>query len=298
MNRTARVVVTPEQVLDYLDLLRVERGLAPATIEAYRRDLRQYLTHLADRPASPDAVTAFVAGLSQRGLAPATISRKVAAVRGLHRHLVGEGLTDEDPTLLVDPPRRRQLLPKALDVEQVLAVLDAPDPGTVQGRRDSALLEFLYATGARVSEAVVLDELDIDQDGHTVLLTGKGDKQRIVPVGSAALAALDRWMVDRTSLRRPASGSAVFLSLRGSRLTRQSVWAIVKKHAVRAGIAAADVSPHVLRHSAATHMVEGGADLRTVQEMLGHATIATTQIYTRVSPQHLLEVYALSHPRS
>jgi integrase/recombinase XerD len=291
-------MVTDSQILDYLDILFVEQGLSAATISAYRRDLSQYTEFLAGRDPDPDLVSAFVASLAAKDLAGTTIARKIAAVRGLHRHLVADGGAISDPTALLDSPKRDRPLPKALRVDQVLALLDSPDAATRAGARDSAVLEFLYATGARVSEAVAIDELDLDLEERSAILTGKGNKQRLVPVGTAAVAALQRWMPERAAVRSPTSGAAVFLSLRGSRVSRQTVWTIVGKHAERAGIPRSQVSPHVLRHSAATHMVEGGADLRTVQELLGHATIATTQVYTRVSPQHLLEVYATSHPRS
>jgi integrase/recombinase XerD len=232
-------------------------------------------------------------------LAPASIARRIAAVRGFHRFLVTEGLAATDPTVLLDSPRRRASLPKALTVEEILRLLEAPDPGTPEGRRDRALLEFLYATGARVTEAVGLDQLDLDLEEGTARVTGKGDKQRLVPVGGPACRALLAYLPDRLAWRRAGRDSgAVFLNQRGGRLTRQGVWGIVRRYALRAGLDAEAVSPHVLRHSAATHMVEGGADLRTVQELLGHASISTTQVYTRVSPRHLLEVYTVSHPRS
>lgn len=290
--------VTAGVVSDYLDVLHVERGLSAATIAAYRRDLRQYVVFLADRAPTPTLVSAFVEDLSTRGLAASTIARKVAAVRGLHRHLVAEDAGGVDPTALLDAPSRGSPLPKALTIDEVDALLATPDTATVRGRRDSALLEFLYATGSRVSEALGVDELDLDLEEGTVMLTGKGDKQRIVPLGRPARRAVTEWLPDRARLRRGTSGAAIFLSLRGRRISRQSAWSIVRRAAAAAGIGADRVSPHVLRHSAATHMVEGGADLRSVQELLGHATIATTQIYTRVSPQHLLEVYTTSHPRS
>jgi len=291
-------MVTKDQISDYLDLLHVERGLSLATITAYRYDLDQYLSHLRERAPDPELVSEFVASLSERGLAGSTIARKIAAVRGLHRHLIEEGHSDIDPTALLDTPQREHPLPKALRIDQVLALLDSPEVSTRAGIRDSALLEFMYATGARVSETVALDELDLDLEDRSAVLTGKGDKQRLVPLGDPAVAAIRSWLPERSAMRIRGSGTAIFLNLRGSRISRQAVWAIVKAHAARAGIPRRQVSPHVLRHSAATHMVEGGADLRTVQELLGHATIATTQIYTRVSPQHLLEVYAMSHPRS
>jgi integrase/recombinase XerD len=289
--------VAPAAVSDYLDVLHVERGLAAATVEAYRRDLRQYLDFLDLRPVSPDLVSEYVSHLQEVGLAPSSVARKVAAIRGLHRHLLAAGATTSDPTAIVDAPRHAGSLPKALTVDQVLALIESPNIATERGRRDSAVLEFLYATGARVSEAAALDALDCDLDEGTVLLTGKGNKQRIVPLGGAAREAIRRWLPDRARLRRSTAGGAVFLSMRGARMTRQGIWLVVRSAARVSGIPVDRVSPHVLRHSAATHMVEGGADLRSVQEMLGHATIATTQIYTRVSPQHLLEVYTTSHPR-
>jgi integrase/recombinase XerD len=286
-------------IADFLASLTSDRGLAPATISAYRRDLDRYAAFLDGREASPDLVSAFVLHLKQAGLAATTIARRIAAVRGFHRFLVAEGLSDVDPTLLIESPRRPRSLPKALTVDEVLRLLVAPDPATPAGRRDRAVLEFMYATGARVAETVALDELDIDLEEGTALLTGKGDKQRLVPVGRAARDAIRAWLPDRARVREPGtSGAALFLSLRGRRLSRQAVWNLVRSHGARAGLKANAVSPHVLRHSAATHMVEGGADLRTVQEILGHASISTTQIYTRVSPRHLLEVYATTHPRS
>jgi len=292
-------VTLEDRIGEYLAALRAERGLAVATVAAYGRDLRRYAAHLAGAEPDPEAVAAFVASLHRGGLAPASIARHVAAVRGFHRFLTTEGLAAADPTVLVDSPRRAAALPKALTVEEVFRLLEAPDPATPAGRRDRALLEFLYATGARVAEAAALDQLDLDLSEGTARLTGKGDKQRVVPVGGAACRALAAYLPDRLARRRPGRDpGAVFLNHRGGRLTRQGIWAIVRRHAARAGLDPEAVSPHVLRHSAATHMVEGGADLRTVQELLGHASISTTQVYTRVSPRHLLEVYAVSHPRS
>ena len=288
-----------ERISEYLASLRAERGLSGATVSAYRRDLQQYTAFLNGRDPDPEAVAGFIAALHRRGLSAATVARRAAAVRGFHRFQVAEGLSGEDPTALLDSPRRRAALPKALAVEEVIRLLEAPDGATPDGRRDRALLEFLYATGARVAEAVALDQLDLDLEEGTARLTGKGDKQRVVPVGGAACRALAAYLPDRLAWRRPGRDpGAVFLNVRGGRLTRQGAWAIVRRHAVRAGLEPGLVSPHVLRHSAATHMVEGGADLRTVQELLGHASISTTQVYTRVSPRHLLEVYATSHPRS
>lgn len=287
-----------DQVEEYLAALRAERGLSPATVVAYRRDLASYLAHLGTRPPGPEAVSTFLAEQHGRGLAPTTVARRLAAVRGFHRFLVSEGLAGSDPTRLVEGPQRPRSLPKALTVEDTFALLEAPDPSTRTGRRDRALLEFLYATGCRVAEAVGLDELDLDLAESTALVTGKGNKQRLVPVGGAARRALEAWLPDRAALRTARAGRAVFLNMRGGRITRQGVWEVVRAAGRRAGLPAGAASPHVLRHSAATHMVEGGADLRTVQELLGHASISTTQVYTRVSPRHLLEVYRTTHPRS
>jgi len=286
-------------IADFLASLVADRGLSPATVDAYRRDLGQWSEHLDGRRPTPQRASAFVQSLRERGLAASTVARKVAAVRGLHRFLVAEGMALEDPTRLLESPQRRRSLPKALTVDEVTRLVEAPDTTTALGRRDRAMLEFGYATGARVSEITALDELDLDLDEASAVLTGKGGKQRVVPIGQHAVAALRRWLPDRASLRRSGpDGAAVFLNSRGRRLTRQGVWGVVRRHATRARIDPDRVSPHVLRHSAATHMVEGGADLRTVQELLGHASISTTQVYTRVSPQHLIEVYATSHPRS
>jgi integrase/recombinase XerD len=287
-----------ELVADFLASLASDRGLAPATIAAYRTDLRRYLEHLDGSEPDEAAVTDFLARMRAAGLSGATISRRIAAVRQFHRFLVAEGLSASDPTVRIESPRRARSLPKALTVEETFRILESPDLTRVGGRRDRALLEFMYSTAARVSETVALDEMDLDLDEGTVVLTGKGDRQRMVPVGAPARTAVAVWMHDRLGVRSARSGPAVFLSLRGRRLTRQTVWTVVRGHATRAGIPARKVSPHVLRHSAATHMVEGGADLRSVQEILGHASISTTQIYTRVSPRHLLEVHATTHPRS
>lgn len=292
-------MITEHQVEDFLAVLTTERGLARTTVTAYRRDLSEYVRFLDGRSPSVDEVAGFVTHLTDEGRRASTIGRKVAAVRGLHRFLVAEAAAVSDPTATIETPRRARTLPKALTIDEVDRLLGAPDRTTPLGRRDRALLEFLYATGARVAESVGLDELDLDLEERTALLTGKGGKQRIVPMGAPAVAAIEFYLPDRAAIRVSGPpGDAIFVNRRGRRLTRQGVWTIVRGHAERAGFRAGAVSPHVLRHSMATHLVEGGADLRSVQEMLGHASISTTQVYTRVSPQHLLEVYATSHPRS
>lgn len=284
------------RIEDYLAVLTAERGLAPNTLAAYRRDLRQYLEFLDGREPRPDLLDQYLAWLSEQGYARSTITRKISAVRGFHRFELVEGIVDSDPTVFVEPPKRPQPLPKALAVEEVLALLDSISTSDVAGVRDAALLEFMYATGCRVSEAVGVDLNDLDLVDRVVMLTGKGRKQRLVPVGGAAISALRAWLPVRLELAK--NTDAVFVNLRGTRLSRQGVFDVVRKRASRAGIEPHRISPHVLRHSAATHMIEGGADLRTVQEMLGHANVSTTQIYTKVSPHHLLEVYTLAHPRS
>lgn len=277
----------------------MERGLSPNTVAAYRRDLGQYQGYLEGAEPDPRLVEGYVAELRRRRLASATVGRKLAAIRGLHRFLVAEGMRPEDPTLLLETPRRPGPWPKALAIDEAIRLMEAPDPATVQGRRDSALLEVLYGTGARVSEVVGMDLGDVDLEDRVALVTGKGSRQRLVPLGSKAVEAVARWLPDRMSLvGRQQRGDPLFLNLRGRRISRQGVFGVVRANAARAGIDPGRVSPHVLRHSAATHMVEGGADLRTVQEILGHATITTTQVYTRVSPVHLVEIYVQAHPRS
>jgi len=284
---------------EYLVSLRVERGLSKNTLSAYERDLRQYLDYLDGSEPGSDEVAGFITEMRERQLADSTIARKVASVRGLHRFLVVEDFRRDDPTLLVDSPRRPDPFPKALTVAEAIALVEAPGVSNVAARRDSALLEFLYGTGARVSETVGVDLGHLDLDERVARVTGKGAKQRLVPMGSKAVAAIAAWLPDRLSLiRRNVAGDPLFINLRGRRISRQGVFDIVKKHAASADIDPARVSPHVLRHSAATHMVEAGADLRTVQEMLGHATISTTQVYTRVSPAHVMEIYVEAHPRS
>jgi integrase/recombinase XerD len=288
-----------EGIDEYLVSLRVERGLAANTIAAYARDLEQYGEFLEGRNPRTELVDDFVSELRARGLTAASVARKVASIRGLHRFLVVEGMSGLDPTAMVVTGRGRDPFPKALTIEEAIGLVEAPRDDRVPDRRDRALLEFLYGTGARVSETVGLDLGDLDLADRAALITGKGSKQRLVPLGSKAIAALEAWLPDRLGLvRRTVRGDPVFLNLRGGRLSRQGAFDVVKKRAVQAGIDPERVSPHVLRHSAATHMLEGGADLRTVQELLGHATISTTQVYTRVSPAHVMEIYVQAHPRS
>ena len=288
-----------DHVDGYLAALAVERGLSHNTITAYGRDLASYLAYLDQRPPSPELVDGFLALLYERGMRPATIARKLAAVRGFHRFLVAEGEADEDPTRFTETPRTRMGFPKALDVHETIRLVETPSTDTNLGKRDRALLETLYGTAVRVSELVGLDLVALDLDTRSAMVTGKGNKQRLVPLGRPAVEAIRAYLPVRLDLCRSGKDpGAVFVNARGGRLTRQGIFGIVRKHALRAGIPKARISPHVLRHSAATHMVEGGADLRTVQEILGHASVSTTQVYTRMSLQHLHEVYVETHPRA
>jgi integrase/recombinase XerD len=308
----------------------VERGLAAHTLEAYRRDLERYAAVLAAAGrtgiggVTTQDVAGFLAGLREGDedhppLAASSAGRAVVAVRGLHAFAVAEGLTPSDPARPVRPPAPPRRLPRAMPVADVERLLDAA--GTGEGprpMRDRALLELLYATGARISEATALDvdDLDLEREAAetgagpqaqiaarpaTVRLLGKGDKQRIVPVGSYARRAVEQYLVRArpalaTAARRASASPALFLNARGGRLTRQGAWAVLRAAALRAGIA--DVSPHTLRHSFATHLLDGGADVRVVQELLGHASVTTTQVYTLVTVDKLREVYASAHPRA
>jgi integrase/recombinase XerD len=298
-------------VLDYLSHLGVERGLAGNTLTSYRRDLRRYVDHLSARDIDSTGaigeadVLAFVGALRAGDcdhvpLGAASTARAVVAIRGFHKFCLRERLVSTDVTAAVKPPRPASRLPKALPLSDVEAILTAAaEPGTTLSKRDRALLEFLYGTGARISEAVGLDIDDIDSAEGSVLLKGKGSKQRIVPVGSVAVAALADYLASArpqlVSAKTPTA--AVFLNSRGGRLSRQSAWTVLVKAAERAGVTA-EVSPHTLRHSFATHLLDGGADVRVVQELLGHASVTTTQVYTLVTVEKLREIYATAHPRA
>lgn len=292
----------------YLDHLRVERGLADNTLAAYRRDLGQYADYLAERGIGDprevrrEDVEAFVAWLrgrrsaAGRPYAASTVARTVVAVRGLHRFLAREGLTSEDVAADVDAPAAGRSLPKALPVEQVERLLAAPVGDEPPALRDRAMLELLYSSGLRISELVGMDVDDVDPVEQLVRVRGKGDKERVVPFGVDAADALDAWLV--RGRRALATGSpALFVNTRGGRLTRQGVWKLVKRYADRVELGH-DVSPHTLRHSFATHLVDGGADVRAVQELLGHASVTTTQVYTLVSRERLRDVYDRAHPRA
>jgi integrase/recombinase XerD len=295
----------------YLDHLAVERGLAANTVASYRRDLRRYVGHLAGAgvlaadEVTEAHVTSFLVALREGNeehppLAANSAARAVVAVRGLHRFLLREGVTRVDPARAVRPPSAPKRLPKAIGVDEVEALLTAAGADdNSRALRDRALLELLYGSGARISEAVGLDLDELDLESGTVRLLGKGSKERIVPVGSYARDAVSAYLVRaRPEFAARGQGSpGLFLNARGGRLSRQSAWTTLKAAAQRAGIKRA-ISPHTLRHSFATHLLDGGADVRVVQELLGHASVTTTQVYTLVTVDRLREVYATSHPRA
>ncbi|GAA3295068.1 site-specific tyrosine recombinase XerD [Dactylosporangium vinaceum] len=299
----------------YLDHLTVERALAANTLLSYRRDLDRYVEWLVAAGITDLAavtardIAAHVADLRAPAgdtppLSASSAARAASAVRGLHRFALLEGLAATDPSREVKPPALPKRLPKALDVDQVARLLAVAPNGPLD-LRDAALLEFLYGTGARISEAVGLavDDLDLDARPGMAVLHGKGGKTRLVPMGSYARAALDAYLVRaRPSLAAHGTGvPQVFLNARGGALSRQSAWTILRKAAAAAGLpvdGAAGVSPHTLRHSFATHLLDGGADIRVVQELLGHASVTTTQVYTLVTVDRLREVYATAHPRA
>ena len=294
---------------EFLTWLAVERGRARNTVAAYRRDLGAYEAYLAARGTTLDAVDAptverYLAERRRAGLAPASVARAQAAVRGLHRFRVEEGFAEVDPTDDVRGSGQPARLPRALTEEQTLRLLAAAPGDDPAARRDRAVLEVLYGTGMRVSELAALSLSDLGSDTGLVRVLGKGAKERLVPLGRGAIAALDDWICapgrGRFEPRRWArrgDAEAVFLNARGGRLTRQGVWGVLKKRARRVDLADR-VYPHVLRHSCATHMLAHGADVRVVQELLGHSSIATTQVYTRVSPAHLRAAYEEAHPRA
>ncbi len=299
----------PVEAEDLLLWLAAERGRAPSTLTAYRRDLRSYAGWLRDQglavpEVTEDDIVAYVGALRERGLAPASVARSLVPVRALHRFLAAEGRAEVDPGAHVERPRVPRGLPKALSEEEVARLLAAPTGDTPIARRDRAMLEVLYGTGVRVSELVGLSLGDVDLDASLLRAFGKGSKERIVPIGGHATRALVAWLGEggRPGLvpaqwRRRGDAEAVFLGARGGRLTRQGAWDVLRRHGGRVGLVGR-LSPHVLRHSCATHMLDHGADIRAVQELLGHASISTTQLYTLVSTERLWEVYRAAHPRA
>lgn len=301
--------VLPREAEELLSWLATERGRAPSTLAAYRRDLRHYLAYIRDQNleldrVSEDEIASWLEAQRRSGSASATVARRAVAARALHRFMALEGLAGTDPTVGLEPPRVPTGLPKPLGQHEVVALLEGVAGTDPLALRDRALLEVLYGTGSRISEAVGLSLGDVDLDSSTLRLLGKGRRERVVPMVGAAQRALVAWMQpdvrgelvpQRWASREDAD--AVFLNRRGGRLTRQGAWEIVKRHGRRAGLQGR-VSPHVFRHSCATHLLDNGADVRSVQELLGHASISTTQVYTKVSDKRLREVYDRAHPRA
>jgi integrase/recombinase XerD len=306
-----------DAIAAYLSFLKVERGLSAATINAYNTDLRAFARDAAtaDDKWTTDAKPALdhLAKLSRppRVLKPSSHRRKAAAIRAFYRFLFGEGLIEKDVASLLDLPRASRQLPDTLDVDEVAALLDSPPADTSTGIRDRALLELLYSCGLRVSEALNLDMEDISLDEAAVRVIGKGDRERRLPIGEVAVDAIDRYLKDvrpallakakaqttRGITGKPARGGALFVSDRGERLGRMAAWRTIRKAALTGGVKG-HVTPHTLRHSFATHLLEGGADLRVVQELLGHASITTTQLYTHLTGERIRQVYARAHPRA
>jgi integrase/recombinase XerD len=294
---------------EYLTWLGAEKGRAPNTLAAYRRDLTAYWAWLCGRGTSlvevtPGDLDAYVGALRERGLAPSSVARAMVAVRSLHRFRAEEGLDPHDPASAIDAPRVPAGLPKALGEDQITALLDAVVGDDAVARRDRALLEVLYGTGARISEACGLRLGDVDLDASMVRLYGKGSKERVVPLGRLARVALGAWLspagrgvLEPEQWKRRGDAEAVFLNQRGGRLSRQGAWGIVRRYGDGVGLGER-LTPHVLRHSCATHMLDHGADIRAVQELLGHADIGTTQVYTYVSTDRLFAAYDAAHPRA
>jgi len=292
-----------EDIEAFIAYLVAEVGLSANTIAAYRRDLEQYGLFLHGRErnflnADEDTVTAYLGELRGRGMGRATVQRKLSALRQLHKYLVREGLTRHDPTATIPAAPRPVRLPKVLTIKQCLALLDAPDATTPDGLRDAAMLTLLYATGLRVSELVGLRMHNVDLEGRSLRVRGKGGKERVIPVAPLALDLLQLYLQEaRPALEQGHSDDAIFLSSRGRGMTRQTFFNHLKEYCRLADIPQ-DTSPHTLRHSFATHLLEGGADLRSIQEMLGHSSLGTTQIYTHVSSGRKRAVYDATHPRA
>jgi integrase/recombinase XerD len=294
---------------EFLTYLAIERGRAANSIIAYRRDLSSYEEFLRDQKVSlaevtPSVVEEYLGLLRASGLAPSTRARALVAIRGLHGFVVDERGGTFDPTQDVERPRLPESVPKALSEDEIELLLDAVRGVDPRARRDRAILELLYATGLRISELVGLSLGDLDLDARLLRAFGKGSKERLVPFGRAALAAIEDWLGPHgraqfvpPQFQRRSDAEAVFLSARGKRLTRQAAWTVVHNAAIAVGLQD-HVTPHVLRHSFATHLLDHGADVRVVQELLGHASITTTQIYTKVSQEHLRRVYQAAHPRA
>lgn len=300
--------VVKTYVTEYLGYLSVERGASQHTIAAYRRDLDEYVSFILARGVSGadaltrDDVTAYVGFLWERGLAPSSVERKVAAIKGFHKFLVREGITDNHPTARLPLPKVPERLPDVVSIDDIDRLLSQPFPDGPAGLRDRAMLETLYGCGLRVSELTGLDLTDLDLADGFLRVVGKGGKERVVPVAGMALHALQAYLSHGRPYLRPKGSlrgldaSAVFLNARGGRISRRGVFGIVRTYGARVELGS--LHPHALRHSFATHLLEGGADLRALQEMLGHADISTTQVYTHVDRRHVREEYLSTHPRA
>lgn len=296
-----------EQIRQFLDFLAVEQGYSENTIAAYRNDLSQFARFLTemDAPIVPwaelkkDKIVNYILHLKEREYTSSTVARKVAAIKSFFHFLLAEGIIKDDPTATLDSPKVNKRLPKALSHDLVNRLLaEAGKSSTPKGRRDKALLELLYATGMRVSELVLLNIDDVNLASANVRCFGKGSKERIIPIYDRAVHALEEYLQkDRPRLLKNPNEKALFLNHRGKRLTRQGLWLIIKRYADEIGMGS-EITPHTLRHSFATHMLSGGAGLREVQKLLGHANISTTQVYTHVDSERLREVYDDSHPRA
>ncbi|HVN47560.1 MAG TPA: site-specific tyrosine recombinase XerD [Bacteroidota bacterium] len=292
------------QIKNYFDFLRLEKNVSVNTLKSYQFDFqkyREFLTSIRIEGGSKvqeQHITKFVELLHRRALSPRSIGRTLSAVRGFHRYLIGEEEAAEDPTQIIDSPKREKKLPDVLSIAEVDEILKQPDTNTRLGIRDRAILETLYATGVRVSELVNLKQSNLMFQDGLIRVFGKGSKERIVPIGRSARQWIEEYMKqERIHLVKAGkSQDSVFLNVRGSKLTRSMILKMVSKYASAAGVKK-DVHPHTFRHSFATHLLEGGADLRAVQEMLGHADISTTQIYTHIDREYLKEVHRTFHPR-
>jgi integrase/recombinase XerD len=299
----------PDGCEEFLSWLRVEKGRSANTLEAYRRDLRAYVSWLYDLGVDVDGVgptelNAYVALLRANGGAPSSVKRSMVAVTSMHRFLADEGFADHDPTATIETPRVPSSLPKALSIDDVTTLMNSVVGDDPVARRDRAILEVLYAGGIRISELVGLSIGDLLIDDAAMRVFGKGSKERVVTIGRFAVDALRAWLEPSgrgrmmpAKWRGRTDADAVFLNQRGGRLSRQGAWLLIQGHADRVGLGEV-VHPHVLRHSCATHLVEGGADLRSVQELLGHASLSTTQVYTKVTGERLRSVYEAAHPRA
>lgn len=292
------------QLLGLIEYLQVEKGLADNTLAAYKRDLRKFLKYLKEKEikgmgeVSKDTLSAYIYYIRKKGDAPATVARQIASIKGFFRFLYIEKIIAADPSLLLETPRLAQKLPQVLSEEEVDNLLKGMDSGKPADLRDKAMLELLYATGMRVSELVNLNMVQIDLEMAYVRCLGKGDKERIIPLGSVSVQAVKEYLSSaRPKLLKNSSEKAVFVNHQGKRLTRQGFWKIIKSQARSRGIRK-DITPHTLRHSFATHLLGNGADLRSVQELLGHADVSTTQIYTHLTGSKLKEVYNKTHPRA